>query len=45
MNLLSIILYLLTCIYLDWAIRDHNWSREAKITYKLLHGEEYESFN
>lgn len=44
MNLLSI-LYLSYCIYLNWAIQDHNWSIEAKIAHKLLHGEKYESFN
>jgi hypothetical protein len=45
MNLLLTILYLLNCIFLNWAIQDHNWSTEAKIAHKLLYGEGYESFN
>lgn len=45
MNLLLTIFYLLHCIYLDWAIQDHNWYTEAKIAHRLLYGDKYESFN
>jgi hypothetical protein len=39
------LLHLLHSIFMCWAIQDHNWSTEAKIAHKLLHGEDYESFN